>query len=65
MNEVDAVRPGGGDELKSSRLTITLEESLKCRVVGLARRSERSVSNYVRALLWDHVNVVTEEIDEG
>ena len=57
-------RPGSAEELKGERMTITLEVSLKQWIHVLARRSERSTSNYVRAILWDHVSAMAPEIEK-
>ncbi len=57
-------RPGGVEELKDERMTITLESSLKKWLHLLASRSERSLSNYVRAILWDHVGAVALEVEK-
>lgn len=54
----NTARPGAGGALKVDRLTVTMERSLRRQVVKLARRSERTLSNYVRTVLWDHVNNV-------
>jgi len=53
-----ANRPGAGGALKGERITVTMEPSLRRQVTKLARRAERTLSNYLRSVIWDHVHNV-------
>lgn len=57
-DQFSADRPGAGGPLREKRITVTMEPSLHRQVAKLARRAERTLSNYARSVLWDHVHNV-------